>query len=60
MLVAPLLPLGFIAIYQVDAAYGTLVYRMRGKTARRRGKYLRKMTNLAAIQACEGYFCCLL
>ncbi|CAF93165.1 unnamed protein product, partial [Tetraodon nigroviridis] len=30
-LVAPLLPLGFILVYQVDAAYGTLVYRMRGE-----------------------------
>lgn len=27
---APLLPLGFIMAYQVDAAYGTLTHRMRG------------------------------
>lgn len=27
---APLLPLGFILVYQVDAAYGTLMRRMRG------------------------------
>lgn len=32
-LMAPLLPLGFILVYQVDAAYGTLVQRTRGKTA---------------------------
>lgn len=44
---APLLPLGFIMVYQVDAAYGTLVCRMRGKTARRRQKYLREIAKLA-------------
>lgn len=32
ILVAPLLPLGFIVVYQVDAAYGTLMQRMRGAT----------------------------
>ncbi|XP_003965614.1 plasminogen receptor (KT) isoform X1 [Takifugu rubripes] len=31
ILVAPLLPLGFILIYQVDAAYGTLMHRVRGE-----------------------------
>lgn len=53
-LLAPLLPLGFIMIYQVDAAYGTLAYRMRGKTARRRRKYLREIAKSATIQASKG------
>lgn len=28
-LMAPLVPLGFIFAYQMDSAYGTLIYRMR-------------------------------
>ncbi|KAM9306307.1 plasminogen receptor (KT) isoform 1-T2 [Pholidichthys leucotaenia] len=31
VLFAPLVPLGFILAFQVDAAYGTLIYRMRGE-----------------------------
>lgn len=30
-LLAPIIPLGFILTYQIDSAYGTLVYRMRGE-----------------------------
>ncbi|KAG8010648.1 Plasminogen receptor (KT) [Nibea albiflora] len=30
-LLFPILPLGFIFAYQVDSAYGTLNYRMRGE-----------------------------
>ncbi|KAM9735060.1 plasminogen receptor (KT) isoform 1-T2 [Menidia menidia] len=30
-LLAPIVPLGFILSYQMDSAYGTLVYRMRGE-----------------------------
>uniref|UniRef100_A0A3B3B4T3 Plasminogen receptor, C-terminal lysine transmembrane protein n=1 Tax=Oryzias melastigma TaxID=30732 RepID=A0A3B3B4T3_ORYME len=29
-LLAPIIPLGFIYTYQMDSAYGTLLYRMRG------------------------------
>lgn len=31
-LLAPVIPLGFVFAYQMDSAYGTLIYRMRGKT----------------------------
>uniref|UniRef100_A0A3B4X5M3 Plasminogen receptor with a C-terminal lysine n=1 Tax=Seriola lalandi dorsalis TaxID=1841481 RepID=A0A3B4X5M3_SERLL len=31
VLLAPIVPLGFIFAYQMDSAYGTLIYRMRGK-----------------------------
>lgn len=55
---APLLPLGFIMIYQVDVAYGTLVYRTRGKTARRRRKYLRKIAKLAKQAKANFAACC--
>lgn len=51
---APLLPLGLILVYQVDAAYGTLVYRMRGKTARRHQTCLTEMAELAKLQARAG------
>ncbi|XP_042250218.1 plasminogen receptor (KT) isoform X5 [Thunnus maccoyii] len=30
VLLAPIVPLGFIFAYQMDSAYGTLIYRMRG------------------------------
>ncbi|XP_072228324.1 plasminogen receptor (KT) [Leuresthes tenuis] len=30
-LLAPIVPLGFILTYQMDSAYGTLIYRMRGE-----------------------------
>ncbi|KAK5878800.1 hypothetical protein CesoFtcFv8_024177 [Champsocephalus esox] len=30
-LLAPIVPLGFIMAYQVDSAYGTLIYRVRGE-----------------------------
>ncbi|KAF3848960.1 hypothetical protein F7725_015457 [Dissostichus mawsoni] len=30
-LLAPIIPLGFIMAYQVDSAYGTLIYRVRGE-----------------------------
>ncbi|KAF7669559.1 hypothetical protein LDENG_00155650 [Lucifuga dentata] len=30
-LLAPLVPLSFILTYQIDSAYGTLIYRMRGE-----------------------------
>ncbi|KAM4527754.1 plasminogen receptor (KT) isoform 1-T2 [Odontesthes bonariensis] len=30
-LLAPIVPLGFILTYQMDSAYGTLNYRMRGE-----------------------------
>ncbi|XP_042364777.1 plasminogen receptor (KT) [Plectropomus leopardus] len=30
-LLAPIIPLGFILTYQMDSAYGTLIYRMRGE-----------------------------
>lgn len=30
-LLAPIIPLGFILAYQIDSAYGTLVYRIRGE-----------------------------
>lgn len=30
-LLAPIIPLGFIFAYQMDSAYGTLIYRMRGE-----------------------------
>lgn len=30
-LLAPTIPLGFILAYQMDSAYGTLVYRIRGE-----------------------------
>ncbi|KAM8827818.1 plasminogen receptor (KT) [Spinachia spinachia] len=30
-LLAPIIPLSFILAFQVDSAYGTLVYRMRGE-----------------------------
>ncbi|XP_028273103.1 plasminogen receptor (KT) [Parambassis ranga] len=30
-LLAPIVPLGFIFAYQMDSAYGTLIYRMRGE-----------------------------
>uniref|UniRef100_A0A3Q3XGX0 Uncharacterized protein n=1 Tax=Mola mola TaxID=94237 RepID=A0A3Q3XGX0_MOLML len=30
-LMAPIVPLSFILAYQMDSAYGTLVYRMRGE-----------------------------
>ncbi|CAB1459878.1 unnamed protein product [Pleuronectes platessa] len=30
-LFAPIVPLGFIMAYQMDSAYGTLIYRMRGE-----------------------------
>ncbi|XP_051268055.1 plasminogen receptor (KT) [Dicentrarchus labrax] len=30
-LLVPILPLGFIFAYQMDSAYGTLIYRMRGE-----------------------------
>lgn len=36
----PIFPLGFILAYQMDSAYGTLIYRMRGKTV-----YLLMLTN---------------
>ncbi|XP_022617892.1 plasminogen receptor (KT) [Seriola dumerili] len=31
VLLAPIIPLGFIFAYQMDSAYGTLIYRMRGE-----------------------------
>ncbi|XP_070780855.1 plasminogen receptor (KT) [Enoplosus armatus] len=31
LLLVPIFPLGFIFAYQVDSAYGTLIYRMRGE-----------------------------
>ncbi|KAL7376167.1 hypothetical protein ABVT39_002356 [Epinephelus coioides] len=30
-LLAPIIPLGFILTYQMDRAYGTLIYRVRGE-----------------------------
>uniref|UniRef100_A0A3B5LF91 Plasminogen receptor, C-terminal lysine transmembrane protein n=1 Tax=Xiphophorus couchianus TaxID=32473 RepID=A0A3B5LF91_9TELE len=30
-MLAPIIPLGFIFAYQMDSAYGTLIYRMRGE-----------------------------
>ncbi|XP_026194793.1 plasminogen receptor (KT) [Anabas testudineus] len=30
-LLAPIIPLGFIFAFQMDSAYGTLIYRMRGE-----------------------------
>ncbi|KAL6097014.1 plgrkt [Pungitius sinensis] len=30
-LLAPIIPLSFILAYQMDSAYGTLIYRMRGE-----------------------------
>lgn len=33
LMMAPLVPLGFILAYQLDSGYGTLIHRMRGKTA---------------------------
>ncbi|XP_056287928.1 plasminogen receptor (KT) [Pseudoliparis swirei] len=30
-LLAPIVPLGFVLAFQMDAAYGTLIYRMRGE-----------------------------
>lgn len=30
-LFTPIIPLGFIFAYQMDSAYGTLIYRMRGE-----------------------------
>lgn len=30
-MLAPIIPLSFIFAYQMDSAYGTLIYRMRGK-----------------------------
>lgn len=30
-LLAPIVPLSFIFVYQMDSAYGTLIYRMRGE-----------------------------
>ncbi|KAL3041573.1 plasminogen receptor (KT) [Trematomus bernacchii] len=30
-LLAPIVPLGFIMAYQVDSAYGTFIYRVRGE-----------------------------
>lgn len=30
-LLAPIVPLSFILAYQMDSAYGTLIYRMRGE-----------------------------
>lgn len=30
-LLAPILPLGFALAFQMDSAYGTLIYRMRGE-----------------------------
>lgn len=30
-MLAPIVPLGFIFAYQMDSAYGTLIYRMRGE-----------------------------
>lgn len=30
-LLAPIIPLSFIFAYQMDSAYGTLIYRMRGE-----------------------------
>ncbi|XP_061656423.1 plasminogen receptor (KT) [Syngnathoides biaculeatus] len=30
-LMAPILPLGFIFVYQMDNAYGTLIHRIRGE-----------------------------
>ncbi|XP_047425327.1 plasminogen receptor (KT) [Mugil cephalus] len=30
-LFAPIIPLSFILAYQIDSAYGTLIYRMRGE-----------------------------
>ncbi|XP_019937227.1 plasminogen receptor (KT) [Paralichthys olivaceus] len=30
-LLAPIVPLSFIMVYQMDSAYGTLIYRMRGE-----------------------------
>lgn len=31
ILLAPIFPLGFILAFQMDSAYGTLIYRMRGE-----------------------------
>lgn len=31
-LLTPIIPLSFILAFQMDSAYGTLIYRMRGKT----------------------------
>ncbi|XP_034402229.1 plasminogen receptor (KT) [Cyclopterus lumpus] len=31
ILLAPIVPLSFILAYQMDSAYGTLIYRMRGE-----------------------------
>ncbi|XP_014886210.1 plasminogen receptor (KT) isoform X2 [Poecilia latipinna] len=30
-MLAPIVPLGFVFAYQMDSAYGTLIYRMRGE-----------------------------
>ncbi|XP_008288355.1 plasminogen receptor (KT) [Stegastes partitus] len=30
-LLAPIVPLSFVVVYQMDSAYGTLIYRMRGE-----------------------------
>uniref|UniRef100_A0A3Q0R9B0 Plasminogen receptor, C-terminal lysine transmembrane protein n=1 Tax=Amphilophus citrinellus TaxID=61819 RepID=A0A3Q0R9B0_AMPCI len=30
-MLAPIIPLSFIFVYQMDSAYGTLIYRMRGE-----------------------------
>ncbi|KAF3702134.1 Plasminogen receptor (KT) [Channa argus] len=31
VLLAPIVPFGFILAYQMDSAYGTLIYRMKGE-----------------------------
>ncbi|KAK2819048.1 hypothetical protein Q5P01_024609 [Channa striata] len=31
VLLGPIVPLGFILAYQMDSAYGTLIYRMKGE-----------------------------
>ncbi|XP_034752653.1 plasminogen receptor (KT) [Etheostoma cragini] len=31
LLLAPIVPLGYIFAYQMDSAYGTLIYRIRGE-----------------------------
>lgn len=49
-LMAPLLPLGFILVYQVDAAYGTLVHRTRGETAPPPHTHLREAAKLRSKQ----------
>jgi len=49
-LLAPIVPLGFILTYQMDSAYGTLIYRMRGENI------LNRIASVEQLETASPFF----